>query len=260
VVVYIHAGGFLKGDKAEIRGDPMVRACHDAGISFAAINYRFLSETTLPEILRDAARAVQFIRSKAGEWNVDRPRIACYGNSAGAGVSLWLAFHADLAGPGNPDPVLRESTRLACAGSISGQFSYDLRRWSELWSEETIQRFAAPYLSPRLYGLATTAELLGPAGQKIRADCDIEGLITRQAPAIYLVAHRPGGEVTDANHFLHHPVHSQRIYERCRALEVPVVAEIPALGIVPATGQPATLRDFFLRYLPAPSQPTARAR
>ena len=32
----------------------------------------------------DAARALQFVRSKAAEWNIDKPRIAASGGSAGA--------------------------------------------------------------------------------------------------------------------------------------------------------------------------------
>ena len=59
--------------------------------------------------LHDAARALQFVRSKAGEWNLDKTRIAASGGSAGACSSLWLAFHPDMAdppaatpSPGNP--------------------------------------------------------------------------------------------------------------------------------------------------------------
>jgi len=47
--------------------------------------------------LEDAARALQFIRSKAKEWNLDKKRVGATGGSAGACSSLWLAFHDDLA-------------------------------------------------------------------------------------------------------------------------------------------------------------------
>jgi acetyl esterase/lipase len=63
----------------------------------------------------DGGRAVQFARSKAKEWNIDKARIAATGGSAGAGISLWLAFRDDLADPKSDDPVARESTRLTCA-------------------------------------------------------------------------------------------------------------------------------------------------
>ncbi len=53
---------------------------------------------------------------KADDWNVDKTRVAAYGGSAGAGTSLWLAFHDDLADPKSADPVLRESSRLRMRG------------------------------------------------------------------------------------------------------------------------------------------------
>lgn len=62
--------------------------------------------------LSDAARPLQFVRSKATEWNVDKERIAASGGSAGTCSSLWLAFHTDMADPKSEDPVAHESTRL----------------------------------------------------------------------------------------------------------------------------------------------------
>jgi hypothetical protein len=47
--------------------------------------------------LPDAARVLQFVRSKAAEWNIDETRIGASGCSPGAGASLWLAFHPDFA-------------------------------------------------------------------------------------------------------------------------------------------------------------------
>jgi len=83
--------------------------------------------------LHDAARALQFVRSKAAEWNIDKTRIAASGSSAGACSSLWLAFHDDLADPRSADPVARESTRLLCAGVVKAQTSLDpqqMRDWT----------------------------------------------------------------------------------------------------------------------------------
>ena len=37
------------------------------------------------------------MRSKAGEWNIDKKRIGATGGSAGGCSSLWLAFHDDMA-------------------------------------------------------------------------------------------------------------------------------------------------------------------
>ncbi|MEO6569560.1 MAG: alpha/beta hydrolase, partial [Opitutaceae bacterium] len=78
------------------------------------------------------ARALQFVRSKAEEWNLDKKRIGATGGSAGACSSLWLAFHNDMADPKSADPIARESTRLYCAAVDSAQTSLDpqqLKEW-----------------------------------------------------------------------------------------------------------------------------------
>ncbi|HEX8916510.1 MAG TPA: hypothetical protein VF796_29430, partial [Humisphaera sp.] len=81
--------------------------------------------------LYDAARALQFVRSKAAEWNIDKDRIAASGGSAGACTSLWLAFHPDLADPKSADPVARESTRLLCAAVSGAQTTLDPKQMKE---------------------------------------------------------------------------------------------------------------------------------
>jgi acetyl esterase/lipase len=138
LVLFIHGGGWRGGDKSGLSGAAIKRYL-DAGISVAAINYRFVQHGVEQKIeppvkapLLDAARALQFIRSKASEWNLDKKRIGATGGSAGACSSLWLAFHDDLADPRSSDSVARESTRLYCAAVGGAQVSLDpkeLREW-----------------------------------------------------------------------------------------------------------------------------------
>lgn len=125
LLVSIHGGGFRGGNKKV--SNRLLRACLESGISVAAITYRLTDEVMAPLPFYDAARAIQFLRSRAAEWNLDPVRIAANGDSAGAGISLWLGFHEDLADPDNADPVLRESSRLACMAVENGQCSYDPR-------------------------------------------------------------------------------------------------------------------------------------
>lgn len=134
VVFYIHGGGWQGGDK---KTNP--KAFLDKGISVVAINYRYVrnavEEKVEPPVkapLHDAARALQFVRSKATEWNLDKQKIGATGGSAGACSSLWLALHDDLAQPDSEDPIARESTRLYCAAVNGAQVSLDpkeLREW-----------------------------------------------------------------------------------------------------------------------------------
>jgi len=95
LLVYIHGGGWIGGDKK--RNRQQVQPYLDKGISYAAINYRLTGEAPLPAPVHDAARAIQYIRSKSGPWNIDKSRIALTGGSAGACTSMWLLLHDDLA-------------------------------------------------------------------------------------------------------------------------------------------------------------------
>jgi acetyl esterase/lipase len=125
VLVSIHGGGFRAGNKSV--SPDLLRRCLASGISVVAITYRLSDQAIAPAQFHDAARAIQFIRHKAKEWNLDVQRIAANGNSAGAGLSLWLGVHDDLADPKSDDPVLRQSTRLSCISVFNGQTSYDPR-------------------------------------------------------------------------------------------------------------------------------------
>lgn len=125
VLVSIHGGGFGKGNKTV--SPQLLRRCLDSNISVAAITYRFSSQAIAPAQFHDSARAIQFIRHNAKAWSLDTERVAATGNSAGAGISLWLAFHDDLADPKSEDVVLRESSRLTCVSVLNGQTSYDPR-------------------------------------------------------------------------------------------------------------------------------------
>jgi acetyl esterase/lipase len=137
LVFFIHGGGWIFGDKNLVVGVEKYLA---AGISVVSINYRYTSQAVAAGIAppvkappEDAARALQFVRSKASEWNIDQTRVAASGRSAGACASLWLAFHADMADPLSSDPVARESTRLRCAAVVRAQTTLDpqqMREWT----------------------------------------------------------------------------------------------------------------------------------
>lgn len=137
LVFRIHGGGWVRGSKSDLRGLEEFLA---AGISVVAIDYRFTWQAQLARVdppvewpMRDAARALQFARSKAEEWNIDEERVGATGESAGACTSLWLALSDDMADPRSPDPVARESTRLFRAAVHGAQTSLDpkqLREWT----------------------------------------------------------------------------------------------------------------------------------
>ncbi len=139
LIFFIHGGGWGAGNRTSGLGSVLPNALK-SGISVVSIEYRFVSEATADGLepavkgpMLDAARALQFVRSKAKEWNIDKTLIGASGGSAGACTSLWLAFHDDLADPKSADPVARESTRLACASVSGPQTTLDpaqMREWT----------------------------------------------------------------------------------------------------------------------------------
>lgn len=136
LLFFIHGGGWMNGDKKNPDG---LKICLDAGISVVSINYRLIPDAISAGIkpavqwpLQDAARALQFVRSKSVEWNFDKTRVGGCGGSAGGFSTLWLAYHPDMADLKSKDPIARESTRLSCALTFVPQTSLDpkqMREW-----------------------------------------------------------------------------------------------------------------------------------
>ncbi len=129
IAVYIHGGGWNAGSRVDVG---RVESFLTAGISVAAIEYRFISEATadgvIPPVkgpMSDVARAIQFLRSKSAEWNIQKDRFAAWGGSAGGCSSLWLAFHKDLADASSQDPIARESSRLIAVAAHVPQTTLD---------------------------------------------------------------------------------------------------------------------------------------
>jgi BD-FAE len=148
LAVYIHGGGFRGGSKEKLKSDDLSRLLK-AGISVAAINYRYVTIAPLPAAHHDARRALQFMRSKADDWNLDKDKVAAFGGSAGAQICMWLAFSDEMAKSDSSDPVERESTRLTCVATAGGQTSNGIEFWRKtigplLGNNRTLESLSRP--------------------------------------------------------------------------------------------------------------------
>jgi acetyl esterase/lipase len=247
LVVFIHGGGFVGGDKSTASG-AAVRQCLDAGVSFAAINYRFRTESPINVVLRDSARAIQFLRSKAKEFNLDKTRVAAFGGSAGAGTSLWLAFHDDLADPKSDDPVLRESSRLSAAASSAGQATYDILKWRDVLGSDEAMRFYPQSSWPGFYGLQTLDDLQTDKGKQLRADVDMLGMITKDDPPVWLGAGDRHDALANKGDTNHSPKHSEAIKKRCDEVGVKAVLKIGNAAPADSDGNLSQM-EFLLKHL-----------
>ncbi|NJM55004.1 MAG: alpha/beta hydrolase [Verrucomicrobiae bacterium] len=252
LIVFIHGGGFVGGDKAKKLSLAALREALNGGAAFMSINYRFREHAPIQDILRDAARAIQFMRANAGRFHIDPKRIASFGSSAGAGTSLWLAAHDDLADPKSADPVLRQSSRISAAGSLNGQATYDLREWDRLIFPPKPEWRKGENEGPEFYHFKSEADYDTEQGRRIRADCNMFGLLTADDPPIYLSCSLPDGEPTERGHLLHHPRHAQVIERRCKELGIPVTAVYASDEMQWSKTHSAAV-EFLLRHVSLPA-------
>src|SRR5690242_20589895 len=79
------------------------------GISSFVLNYR-VDPYRYPLPLRDAQRAVRWLRAHAAEQHIDPERIAAFGTSAGGHLAALLATEDGPGDPRSPDPVEHQSS------------------------------------------------------------------------------------------------------------------------------------------------------
>ena len=90
VVIWIHGGALIFGDRGTIRPDQLARYL-EAGFVLVSIDYRLAPETKLPAILEDVRDAYQWVRQQGpGLFQIDPDRVALVGNSAGGYLALMV--------------------------------------------------------------------------------------------------------------------------------------------------------------------------
>ncbi len=244
VLVFIHGGGFQGGDKSQVNQNPnLVRGILSQGVSLVSINYRWayrdpndavlapvpndegtvhdVNGTRLDYILRDCARAIQYIRYRAAEWNIDPNRIAAWGGSAGAGCATWTGAVEDLAVEDHADPVLRASTRLQAIGHTNGQPTYHWLRWPELL--ELDEAFVFGHVEGEAVRLTqkSLADLRGTQeGQDLGRVLDYYDHLDAGDPPFITQNQSPDRDettITNASEVIHHPRAHVALYRRCEA-------------------------------------------
>jgi acetyl esterase/lipase len=244
LLVSIHGGGFRGGNKSV--APDLLKECLDAGISVAAITYRLSDQAIAPAQFHDSARAIQFLRHKAEAWNIDPKRIAATGGSAGAGLSLWLGFHDDLADPKNDDPVLRHSTRLSCMAVVNGQTSYDPRFIKDLFPGT--DTYKHPALAQLFDVDLDKLDSLPPEKYKLFEEVSSINHLTKGDPPV-LLTYRSAfdAKITSQGVGIHHPAFGKALKEKMDRLGIPceVVANDERLG----GGKPVKPIDFLKKHL-----------
>ncbi len=245
LVIFIHGGGFRRGDKALLYDSSTLVKLLDAGISVAGINYRFAHQSADGTVgsLHDVARAVQYFRFHAAKYNIDPSRIGCYGGSAGGAASLWLAFHDDLADPDHEDPILRESTRLTCAAGMAAPATLDLVKWESILGISHEQMVSAA----KSFGVKDEAELYSPALQQRRKVTDLVELMSADDPPVFIHNSESGEVPSHVGHMAHHPNHARVLKQRAEKVGIEAVVFAPQIDITDPSG--LNVVTFVTRHL-----------
>lgn len=203
LVVYIHGGGFVNGDKSNLSANVLQRLL-DNGVAVMAINYSLLPAYVYPQAYVDCARAIQFARYNAKEWNIDKTKVAATGSSAGGLTSLWIGFHDDMADPKAADPVLRESTRISSMAVFSAQTTLEPEVVGARVGPVTLNH---SFYKGRFFGIKP-AEMASDKGRKLTREASPLAHLTKDDPpvwAIYTVAAKPQTDQTTVSDAIHHP-------------------------------------------------------
>jgi acetyl esterase/lipase len=219
LVIYIHGGGFVNGKKErayEYHGEDIPKFL-EKGIAFATIGYRFIQDVDngVIDCMNDSKFFLQFIRHHAPSFNLDPERVAMFGQSAGAGTSLWIGLSDDMA-EDTDDPILSQSTRLKAIGAFRTQATYDILRWEEVFAEYTIDMSRIPPVMMdqlvRFYGIEDSKLLDTENMISYRKKVDMLELISADDPPLLVMNDGKDGPplFTDPQH---HPMHAKILKE-----------------------------------------------
>ena len=212
VVVFIHGGGFVTGSKENLNAAMRDRLLH-AGISVAAINYRYATQAPFPAPMQDGVRAIQFLRLKAREWNIDKSRFGAMGGSAGACMALWIGYHDDFANPASDDPAERESSRLQAIAVDGAQTTLDLTTIASLISPAAARHPSGP----AFFGISP-AEFNSPRAQALFREASPVTYLSKDDPPAWLYYDEPDVDVPPnarPGAGIHHPRFGYYLRDRC---------------------------------------------
>ena len=96
VVVYIHGGAFISGDKASSMDMTTINAIVSHGYAVASINYRLSSEAKYPAQINDVKAAVRWLKANSAQYRLNADKVASWGGSAGGNLSALLGTTAGV--------------------------------------------------------------------------------------------------------------------------------------------------------------------
>ena len=240
LIIYLHGGGFTHGGKNEFydqaSANTVVNYLMNNKIAFALVNYRLLplapdiDDEGILKPMGDITYALQFLRYFSDRLNVNTNKIGLVGSSAGAGSALWINTVGDQADPDNSNLIKRESTLVSVVALSNTQSTYDFVKWETEVFPQGQWTLELDHRTQNIYGGVEDLSSLYSEQRLLdyRSKVDMLAKLSSQDGAIYIYNTALESNFGDP---LHHPYHSQVLYNQASAAGISTDAYIEDLGI-----------------------------
>ncbi len=160
LVIFVHGGGWERGDKSMARGSAKVSHSLERGYAFASVGYRLVPAATVEQEAQDVADAIATLVRQAPTLGIDPRRIVLMGHSAGAHLAALIGTdpryleRAHLRADAVKGVILLDGAAYDVPRQIAegGSFMHD--RYLEAFGSDPARQKA---LSPTLYAAAPNA-------------------------------------------------------------------------------------------------------
>jgi len=193
VLVFVHGGGFTRGDKhgAGFYPDNITLWAAKNGMVGVNINYRLAPANPWPTGAKDLASAIAWTKANIAKYGGDPDRIVVFGHSAGANHVADYAAHPEVRGAEASSVkgvvLLSPAYSLAPSARPNAYYGSDADLGSA--SGQVTRLTASPY--PIFYGYAE----FDPTAMRDTAKALIDGLCKTPSRCPQSV------EIKDSNHF-----------------------------------------------------------
>lgn len=140
-IVFVHGGGFDRGDKADLKGIGYLMAQRQRGWDIVAVNYRLTRSggAQWPTAVDDVAAAIAWIRLNGASVGVDAQRLVVAGHSAGGSIAalIGVAWNSN-------DVAYRSVSHvdgwISTSGILDFNFADGASVWAPHWSANRAAR------------------------------------------------------------------------------------------------------------------------
>lgn len=209
VIVWIHGGGFMSGDKADVSVNSLAPML-TRGFAAVSINYRLYDDGRWPAQINDCKAAVRWIRAHADEFNFDPDRIGVWGGSAGGHLAAMVGVADGVA---------------SLEGNVGGNTQYSSRAdasviWCPVTNFLTVGETYDPCYSPASIMLGVCIEQV--VEHQYEADWQDEvAWVNSAGPLMYASADDPEFLIQHGELDSKHPwQQSQELFDALQAAQV----------------------------------------